>query len=106
MFYNQGFWYELSYSPFAGIRKWLVQHSHVYRHLFNSRLLKTMNRRAQRTMGDPTLYENFLESVTSVYVDNVLWMYNSCRLRDIPCVIFIQPARAVTMNNRGRHRPS
>src|SRR5690606_38911178 len=86
--YDQGLLYKQFYSPVRSLGVWLAQRSQLVRLLLQRRVAGTIWENEKRILEDSTRMRNYVQSVASVYVDNVEHMLERCAQEGIPCRVF------------------
>lgn len=99
--YDQGLLYKQFYSPVRSLGVWLAQRSQLVRLLLQRRVAGTIWENEKRILEDSTRMRNYVQSVASVYVDNVEHMLERCAQEGIPCRVFLQPSRDVIRRRQG-----
>lgn len=93
--YNLGALYENFYNTPTTFKK-VLAHSHLLRNLFFNSLDKALEENRQKVLDDPILLSNYVESTTSLYISNINRMVSLCEFANVPCLVFLQPARVIT----------
>jgi lysophospholipase L1-like esterase len=100
--YNQGAFYEDSYHSVSfALKKWFAQNSYFCTYLLHRSLQHSLEGNRRAILADPRRVANYTESVASVYLDNISSMLRTCAQNHVPCVVFVQPARALTLRRAG-----
>jgi len=99
--YNLGIQYEEFYTSSIISKKWLINNSHLYSYWFYSSLANTLEEYRQNILDDSNKSKIYAESTASVYLNNITQMTQECHRMAIPCLVFLQPARALTLRNQG-----
>lgn len=94
--YNMGSFYGRQLTPGS---EWLASWSHLYRRFREGRAAAEVARLQADLVHSPAAYG---ASVAKVYGENVLAMQKRCKQEGVPCVTFVQPARAMTARRLGR----
>jgi lysophospholipase L1-like esterase len=104
--YNQGVFYEDAYHSVSfALKKWLAQRSYFCRYLLHRSLQSSLEANRRAILADPRRVANYAQSVASVYLDNVLRMLQTCAQNHVRCMVFVQPARALTLRRAGMAAP-
>lgn len=103
--YDQGVLYADFYSPSFGLKKWLAQSSYFFRYLVHRSMSRAFAQNRERLLKDPQLLKNYAKGTASVYLDNIERMLHRCALEGIPCAVFLQPVRDLTLRSQGTQQP-
>lgn len=103
--YDQSVLYSDFYSPSFGLKKWLAQRSSFFGYLMRRSMRQAFVKNRHRLRSDPRLLSNYAKSTASVYLDNIERMLHRCALEGIPCAVFLQPVRDLTLRSQGTQQP-
>lgn len=102
--YNQQVLYNDFYLISFHLRRLLARSSNFFRLLGANSMTKALKAYRRHLLEDDKKVKKYSQSIASVYLDNVLHMLKRCEDRDIPCMVFVQPARSLTYRNQGIQR--
>ncbi len=93
--YDQVVSYELARSSAFRIGFWLSQKSEIFNTLWRFHFNRKIAQLKSEFLMTPLQQNQYVESVNSVYFNNVDAMLTQCRWHKVGCSVFLQPARAL-----------
>ena len=100
--YNMGTLYKKFYSPFFNYKIRFASYFHLYKYWITLQIYFALEKKRKELLDNPEMLERIMNNLISVYFDNISHMAEDCRLRNIPCVAFVQPCRAITLSHQNK----